>query len=425
LQYVGAGTASTVTVTGNTMTTTITGGPGGEDLSINLTNTSYDTLTKLLAYINGFGGGGVYEAFAMPNIDTSIASTTIQNVAALDIKTSAQNLGQTNRTLVTFNAYNTATSVYDKWQGYIPYWEWNTGIKDNLITALVPSLQLRNIGLNTIKSYNDTDKLAMYYRTGADTSQDPDLISSGTWGDFTSLTEYIDFDYQYFQLKVTALSSLLKNDKTWIRHFALHRKKLSSLTDHWKCDNISRDYSFNYTRPGNRLILDSVLGQHPYSGNPGGKYGGCYENIRQDSFADTEIAACLGNSDGSVEFYIYQTNIGGGNFVMWTTGNAIKIGTFVFSSTKFIFVITLDNGAPEIYNSPQYTNFEWVHVLLVWANGSHPKLYINNALVNTWVLTAPLNAITAVRFCNDLTSTPNAGFYGRLDEIKFYNQAII
>ena len=145
LQYVGAGTAATVTVTGNTMTTTITGGPGGEDLSINLTNTSYDTLTKLLAYINGFGGGGVYEAFAMPNIDTSIASTTIQNVAALDIKTSAQNLGQTNRTLVTFNAYNTATSVYDKWQGYIPYWEWNTGIKDNLITALVPSLQLRNI----------------------------------------------------------------------------------------------------------------------------------------------------------------------------------------------------------------------------------------------------------------------------------------
>lgn len=54
IQYTGAGSAASAEVTpGARFQTTVTGGPGGEDIDVDLTDASYDTLTELVAYING------------------------------------------------------------------------------------------------------------------------------------------------------------------------------------------------------------------------------------------------------------------------------------------------------------------------------------------------------------------------------------
>ena len=51
IQYTGAGSAATMTITGTKLTTTITGGPGGETLDITLAN--YTSLSALIAFISG------------------------------------------------------------------------------------------------------------------------------------------------------------------------------------------------------------------------------------------------------------------------------------------------------------------------------------------------------------------------------------
>ncbi|MBA3912292.1 MAG: right-handed parallel beta-helix repeat-containing protein [Acidobacteriales bacterium] len=51
IQYTGTGTAATFTISGNRLTTTITGGPGGEALSLDLTSSSYDSMSELVATI--------------------------------------------------------------------------------------------------------------------------------------------------------------------------------------------------------------------------------------------------------------------------------------------------------------------------------------------------------------------------------------
>lgn len=84
VQYVGAGTACALTIDplGN-LTTTVTGGPGSEDISISLA--SYDTVASLVAYFNSLG---VYSAtllgdgtFATNKLDKIIAADSV------DIKT--------------------------------------------------------------------------------------------------------------------------------------------------------------------------------------------------------------------------------------------------------------------------------------------------------------------------------------------------
>ena len=51
IQYIGAGSAATMTITGTKLTTTITGGPGSENLDITLAN--YSSLGALVTYIDG------------------------------------------------------------------------------------------------------------------------------------------------------------------------------------------------------------------------------------------------------------------------------------------------------------------------------------------------------------------------------------
>jgi polysaccharide deacetylase len=84
VQYTGTGTAATLSISGNHLTTAITGGPGGENVNIDLAETSYDTISKVLATLNG---RGVYTATLDPNCvgavhSIALADTTSQNIKA-------------------------------------------------------------------------------------------------------------------------------------------------------------------------------------------------------------------------------------------------------------------------------------------------------------------------------------------------------
>lgn len=84
IQYVGAGSACTVTVNaaGTLLTTTVTGGGGGEDLSIDLTNANYDRINEICAYIDGLAA---YTCTNNPN-NYYTKSTSLQTVTAQAIK---------------------------------------------------------------------------------------------------------------------------------------------------------------------------------------------------------------------------------------------------------------------------------------------------------------------------------------------------
>jgi hypothetical protein len=87
VKYNGTGTAATLTISGNTLTTTVTGGLGGENHSVNLANTGYNTWTALAGVIN-----------AWPNYSASLIgapfalSVNLADVAAVDIKTATYNV---------------------------------------------------------------------------------------------------------------------------------------------------------------------------------------------------------------------------------------------------------------------------------------------------------------------------------------------
>jgi hypothetical protein len=86
LQYTGTGTAATVAISGNHLRTTITGGPGGEGLDLDLTNAAYDTISELVATING---RGVYAASQDANCQGVVHSITLGDIGTQDIKTAA------------------------------------------------------------------------------------------------------------------------------------------------------------------------------------------------------------------------------------------------------------------------------------------------------------------------------------------------
>lgn len=85
IQYVGAGSASTITVSadGTQLTTSVTGGPGGENLNIDLTNASYDRVNHLCSYIDGLAS---YTCVVNPN-NQFTKSTSLRQVTGQDIKT--------------------------------------------------------------------------------------------------------------------------------------------------------------------------------------------------------------------------------------------------------------------------------------------------------------------------------------------------
>jgi hypothetical protein len=91
------GTAATMSISANALTTTVTGGPGGQNLSVNLTGThcvgttgpACDTLQGLLAYITANYGNVYTVSAATTRSDSPIHTATLATVSAQDIKSSS------------------------------------------------------------------------------------------------------------------------------------------------------------------------------------------------------------------------------------------------------------------------------------------------------------------------------------------------
>jgi hypothetical protein len=81
IQYTGTGSAAVVNIDATTLTTTVTGGPGGEDLSIVLAD--YPTISELVELINN---NAVYDAVVLTDQPTQ-KSTEIDFVTTGDIFT--------------------------------------------------------------------------------------------------------------------------------------------------------------------------------------------------------------------------------------------------------------------------------------------------------------------------------------------------
>jgi len=80
IQYTGAGSAATMTINGTTLSTTVTGGPGGEDL--NLSFAEFKTVGELVQYIDGLGA---YSA-TLQTVSTR-PSADLDAATAVDIDT--------------------------------------------------------------------------------------------------------------------------------------------------------------------------------------------------------------------------------------------------------------------------------------------------------------------------------------------------
>lgn len=86
VQYTGTGTAATFAISGNHLMTTITGGPGGENLNLDLADASYDSISKVIATLNG---RGVYVATLNPTCIGSVHSIALADVSSQNIKSPA------------------------------------------------------------------------------------------------------------------------------------------------------------------------------------------------------------------------------------------------------------------------------------------------------------------------------------------------
>ena len=86
IQYVGAGAACTMNITNTALTTTVTGGPGGQNLNLDLTALATDTLGELVAVIAA--QTGAYACTLGPNADPEAACPSLlTDVTGQDIRT--------------------------------------------------------------------------------------------------------------------------------------------------------------------------------------------------------------------------------------------------------------------------------------------------------------------------------------------------
>ena len=91
IRYIGAGSACTMTVTNTTLTTSVTGGPGGQNLTLTFSDPSVDTLAELVASVASHTG--VYTCSLGPNADPDAATPALlANVAGQDIRTATYSL---------------------------------------------------------------------------------------------------------------------------------------------------------------------------------------------------------------------------------------------------------------------------------------------------------------------------------------------
>jgi parallel beta-helix repeat protein len=90
IRYTGAGSACSMVISGSTLTTTVTGGPGSENLNIDLTAAGYDTIAELVEYIHAFGGtaGATYSCTIIHDSFGDQKSARLYGRTYADIKTS-------------------------------------------------------------------------------------------------------------------------------------------------------------------------------------------------------------------------------------------------------------------------------------------------------------------------------------------------
>ena len=89
--YTGAGTAATLTIANNTLTTTCTGATA-DNLNIDLTAPAYDTIQKLVNAINDHASYTCTLWAYFPTTSRTLASATLDDKTAIDIKTAAKYL---------------------------------------------------------------------------------------------------------------------------------------------------------------------------------------------------------------------------------------------------------------------------------------------------------------------------------------------
>lgn len=93
IQYVGAGASAAMTIDGpvaaKNLVVTVTGGPGSEDLAIDLEDF---TVQELVDFINNFGGGSVYTVTTASPVASVRPSNDLDPDSSVDVKTSSQNL---------------------------------------------------------------------------------------------------------------------------------------------------------------------------------------------------------------------------------------------------------------------------------------------------------------------------------------------
>jgi phage tail sheath gpL-like len=112
IQYVGAGSACTMTITATTLTTTVTGGPGGENLAITFAN--YASLAEMLFYIDGLAA---YTATALITNSASFDPANLDALVAADIRTSLVTVMANNFDLADWLNSNSSLIECDLTQG--------------------------------------------------------------------------------------------------------------------------------------------------------------------------------------------------------------------------------------------------------------------------------------------------------------------
>ncbi len=85
VQYVGAGSAATMTIASSTLTTDVTDA-SGDNLNIDLTNASYDTLTELCTSIDGLAA---YTCSGTNSTNYNTHSASLADISGQDIRTAA------------------------------------------------------------------------------------------------------------------------------------------------------------------------------------------------------------------------------------------------------------------------------------------------------------------------------------------------
>jgi|GEM_PF-2630228 len=88
IQYIGAGSACSLTITGNVLSTTCTGA-GADDLSLDLTAAANDSIGELETVIEAFNGGSKYTVVLNSDYATNSYSAHLASDTYADVKTAA------------------------------------------------------------------------------------------------------------------------------------------------------------------------------------------------------------------------------------------------------------------------------------------------------------------------------------------------